>query len=120
MRKLAFLQKEPLSRLGVAFLLTVGIALPLLIALGLSANAPLALLLALLLLIALTVLNATVRSRRVLWVVTGEEKAAMLARLARVDTAIPAGRVSQDRALVLADRAAAAALGETPGAGTTW
>ena len=60
------------------------------------------------------------RARRVLWVVTGEEKAAMLARLARVDTAIPAGRVSQDRALVLADRAAAAALGETPGAGTTW
>ena len=52
MRKLAFLQKEPLSRLGVAFLLTVGIALPLLIALGLSANAPLGLLLALLLLIA--------------------------------------------------------------------
>ena len=78
MRKLAFLQKEPLSRLGVAFLLTVGIALPLLIALGLSANAPLGLLLALLLLIALTVLNATVRSRRVLWVLAGAFAAVQL------------------------------------------
>jgi 6-phosphogluconolactonase len=47
------------------------------------------------------------RSRRVLWVVTGPEKAAMLGRLWTGDVSIPAGRVSRDRALVLADRAAA-------------
>ena len=47
------------------------------------------------------------RARRVLWVVTGSEKAGMLGRLSAGDTSIPAGRVRQDRALVLADRAAA-------------
>jgi len=47
------------------------------------------------------------RARRVLWVVTGGEKAGMLARLSAGDTSIPAGRVRQDRALVLTDRAAA-------------
>ena len=47
------------------------------------------------------------RSRRILWLVTGSEKVAMLARLRAGDRSIPAGRVSQDRALVLADRAAA-------------
>ncbi len=47
------------------------------------------------------------RSRRILWLVTGSEKVAMLARLRAADRSIPAGRVSQDRALVLADRAAA-------------
>jgi 6-phosphogluconolactonase len=47
------------------------------------------------------------RSRRILWLVTGSEKVAMLARLRTGDRSIPAGRVSQDRALVLADRAAA-------------
>jgi 6-phosphogluconolactonase len=47
------------------------------------------------------------RARRILWVVTGAEKAAMLARLLDGDPTIPAGRVRQDRALVLADRAAA-------------
>ena len=47
------------------------------------------------------------RSRRVLWVVTGGEKAGMLGRLSSGDTSIPAGRVRQDRALLLADRAAA-------------
>jgi 6-phosphogluconolactonase len=50
------------------------------------------------------------RSRRILWVVTGAEKAAMLARLCRADVSIPAGRVRQDQALVLADQAAAAQL----------
>ena len=50
------------------------------------------------------------RARRVLWVVTGAEKASMLARLVRADPAIPGGRVEQGRALVLADRAAAARL----------
>jgi len=47
------------------------------------------------------------RSRRVLWLVTGSEKADMLVRLAEGDSTIPAGRVSRDQALVLADRAAA-------------
>lgn len=47
------------------------------------------------------------RARRVLWLVTGEEKVPMLARLMRGDRSIPAGRVSSDRAMVLADRAAA-------------
>jgi 6-phosphogluconolactonase len=49
------------------------------------------------------------RSRRVLWLVTGSEKAGMLVRLRAGDLSIPAGRVRQDRALVLADRAAAGA-----------
>jgi len=47
------------------------------------------------------------RSRRVLWVVTGSDKTVMLVRLRNGDLAIPAGRVSRDQALVLADRAAA-------------
>ena len=47
------------------------------------------------------------RARRVLWLVTGEDKAAMLARLRRGDPDIPAGRVLQNHAVVLADRAAA-------------
>jgi 6-phosphogluconolactonase len=46
------------------------------------------------------------RSRGILWLVTGGEKAGMLARLRAGDEQIPAGRVLQDRALVLADRAA--------------
>jgi 6-phosphogluconolactonase len=49
------------------------------------------------------------RARRILWLVTGGEKAAMLARLRRADPGIPAGRVRQAVALVLADRAAAGA-----------
>ena len=51
------------------------------------------------------------RSRRVLWLVTGSEKAGMLVRLRDGDRAIPAGRVHRDRALVLADHAAAEQLG---------
>jgi len=48
------------------------------------------------------------RARAILWVVTGADKAAMLTRLHASDPHIPAGRVSQQHALVLADRAAAA------------
>jgi 6-phosphogluconolactonase len=48
------------------------------------------------------------RSRRILWVITGIEKAEMLGRLRNRDATIPAGRVCPDRAIVLADRAAAA------------
>ena len=47
------------------------------------------------------------RSRRILWVVTGSEKVEMLARLRNKDATIPAGRVRQERATVLADRSAA-------------
>jgi len=46
------------------------------------------------------------RARRVLWLITGADKAAMLGRLRRGDPTIPAGRVRQDDAVVLADRAA--------------
>jgi len=51
------------------------------------------------------------RSRQILWVVTGEEKAGMLARLLAGDPSIPAGRVQTDHAIVIADRAAASRLG---------
>jgi 6-phosphogluconolactonase len=50
------------------------------------------------------------RLRRVLWLVTGAEKLEMLPRLRAADPSIPAGRVRQEHALVLADRVAAAAL----------
>ncbi len=47
------------------------------------------------------------RCRRILWLVTGSEKADMLSRLLDGDLSIPAGRVRRNDALVLADRAAA-------------
>jgi 6-phosphogluconolactonase len=50
------------------------------------------------------------RSRRVLWLMTGSEKLAMLPRLLEGDTTIPAGRISRDQAVVLADRDAAGTL----------
>ena len=50
------------------------------------------------------------RSRRVLWLVTGSEKAGMLVRLRDGDLSIPAGRVRRDEALVLADRSTAGLL----------
>jgi 6-phosphogluconolactonase len=46
------------------------------------------------------------RARRVLWLVTGAEKAGMLQRLLRGDPTIPAGRIRSDHAILLADRAA--------------
>jgi 6-phosphogluconolactonase len=51
------------------------------------------------------------RARRILWLVTGSEKAGPLVRLRDADASIPAGRVRQDRGLVLADRSAASGLG---------
>jgi 6-phosphogluconolactonase len=51
------------------------------------------------------------RARHILWLVTGCEKAGMLGRLLGGDQSIPAGRVRQDAALILADRAAAQDLG---------
>jgi len=50
------------------------------------------------------------RARRILWVVTGAEKAEMLRRLLDGDASIPAGRVRQEQALVFADAAAAGPL----------
>jgi 6-phosphogluconolactonase len=49
------------------------------------------------------------RARRILWLVTGADKRVMLRRLRAADASIPAGRVRQDGALVLAD---ASAIGE--------
>ena len=50
------------------------------------------------------------RARTLLWLLTGAGKAEMLRRLRDADASIPAGRVSQERAVVFADRAAAASL----------
>jgi 6-phosphogluconolactonase len=47
------------------------------------------------------------RARRVLWLVTGKDKAEMVRRLRDGDISIPGGRIQKDRALILADRAAA-------------
>ena len=47
------------------------------------------------------------RARKVLWLVTGGDKVGMLAKLRAGDRSIPAGRVRSDRAVVLADVAAA-------------
>jgi 6-phosphogluconolactonase len=56
------------------------------------------------------------RSRRILWLVTGSDKAGMLVRLVHGDQSIPAGRVRQEAAIVIADEAAAEQLGkELPG-----
>jgi 6-phosphogluconolactonase len=51
------------------------------------------------------------RSRRVLWLVTGGEKAEMLSRLLAGDRSIPAGRIDQHQAVVLADHEAIARSG---------
>jgi 6-phosphogluconolactonase len=50
-------------------------------------------------------------ARRVLWVVTGADKAPMLARVRAGDKSIPAGRVRQNDAVALVDRAAAGSAG---------
>ena len=47
------------------------------------------------------------RARKILWVATGAEKAAMLGRLLAGGVSIPAGRIVSANALVLVDRAAA-------------
>jgi 6-phosphogluconolactonase len=46
------------------------------------------------------------RSRHILWLITGDGKAEMLDRLIRADHDIPAGRISQERATIIADTAA--------------
>jgi 6-phosphogluconolactonase len=50
------------------------------------------------------------RARSILWLVTGEEKAGMLTQLVQGDRSIPAGRVAQNQAIVIADRGAAMQL----------
>jgi len=44
------------------------------------------------------------RARNMMWVVTGTEKASPLKRLMVSDSSIPAGRICQEKAFVLADR----------------
>ncbi len=51
------------------------------------------------------------RARRILWVVTGAQKAPMLMRLRDGDPTIPAGQVQREAAFVLADKSAGAGLG---------
>ncbi|MGA8833362.1 MAG: 6-phosphogluconolactonase [Desulfomonilaceae bacterium] len=50
------------------------------------------------------------RSRKILWLVTGSDKAAILVKLQDGDTSLPAGKVRSDRAIVLADESAAKQL----------
>jgi 6-phosphogluconolactonase len=50
------------------------------------------------------------RSRRILWLVTGNDKVGMLTRLRACDSSIPAGRIVRDNACVIADRAAVGQL----------
>jgi 6-phosphogluconolactonase len=50
------------------------------------------------------------RARRIIWVVTGSEKSEALRHLLDGDVSIPAGRISRESALVLADRASAGQL----------
>jgi len=52
------------------------------------------------------------RSRQIVFLVTGAEKAEMLARLLSGDRSIPAGRIGRERAMVLADPSAAARSAE--------
>jgi 6-phosphogluconolactonase len=49
------------------------------------------------------------RARRVLWMVTGNDKVQMLRRLLDGDASIPAGQVHREHALLLTDRAATTA-----------
>ena len=51
------------------------------------------------------------RARRILWLIAGQDKAAMLPLLLAGDPSIPAGRVTAADQLVVADRAAASGLG---------
>ncbi len=44
------------------------------------------------------------RARMILWLVTGSEKNEMLQRLLESDLSIPAGRISREHALILADK----------------
>src|SRR5215831_6487429 len=43
------------------------------------------------------------RARRILWVITGQEKAPMLQRMLAGDQSIPGGRVARDNAVIITD-----------------
>lgn len=45
-------------------------------------------------------------AEKILWVVTGEEKAEMLNRLLHMDTSIPAGKIAQHHAILLTEESA--------------
>jgi 6-phosphogluconolactonase len=47
------------------------------------------------------------RARGILWLVTGKDKARILVRLLAGDRSIPAGRIQQDQAVIIADQDAA-------------
>jgi 6-phosphogluconolactonase len=47
------------------------------------------------------------RTRRILWLITGADKKAALQKMRAADPSIPAGRIRQEQAVVLADREAA-------------
>jgi len=47
------------------------------------------------------------RARKILWLITGSEKSEMFKRLLDGDESIPAGRISQKHAMILADKDAA-------------
>lgn len=53
------------------------------------------------------------RSRRILWLISGGDKAVRLKQLVDADRSIPAGRISHDQALVLAESAAATQVNTT-------
>lgn len=50
------------------------------------------------------------RAEKILWVVTGEEKAEMLSRLLHQDQTIPAGKIAQQQAILLTEESAAVAI----------
>lgn len=50
------------------------------------------------------------RAERILWIITGEEKAGMLGRLLQQDPTIPAGLVSQEHTTILTEELAAVAI----------
>jgi 6-phosphogluconolactonase len=50
------------------------------------------------------------RARRILWLVTGSEKAGILDRLYKGDPTMPSGRIRREQAVIVADRAAGGGL----------
>ena len=67
LKKLKFLQKEPLTHCGVAFLLTCGLMLPMMMAMGLSAYIVSALFLCVAILLVLTVFSVSRKLKIILW-----------------------------------------------------
>ncbi len=47
------------------------------------------------------------RAEKILWIITGEEKAEMLERLLQQDPTIPAGKINQSHAIILTEEGAA-------------